>query len=526
MNIICINHNRMKKLLLYIYFCLFAHSVFSQTYSWATTDTVGEYSEGSALAMDASGNLFAAVSYTPTGPRKGVYIIKYDVNHNLVWRQKLACIFFSRLSLATDSVGNVIFTSGFADSIFVNGTFITYSNTQSMLMIKFNSSGVFQFVKQTTGSSAWGMRVTTDAYNNIYVGGTLNDLYGDGINFDGTVINTPSIVYNFIAKYDSNGIFQWVKTGTGNSFSGWGIGMKTDASNYTYLCGTFFGTVYFDNLSVTSYGSQDIYIAKIDPQGNWLWLKHAGGANGSAQDSPRDLALDINGNPHITGFIGSATATFGTYTLTNTGEDDYFVAKYDASNGNVLWAFNGGGPGSQFGTGICVDNQGNTYVTRNVYFSRTDSNGNYLGYDTKAASNIAMVTDNNGCVYITGAIASSVTFNTTTLNPVNPMQMYVAKFCNSVITGITESQADNNFSVYPNPTTGKVSINCNNDIPLHNCTLFIKNTLGQIIYSEALKDMSGSFTKQVDLSYSQKGIYFVELQNNSFRSEVKKIIIQ
>src|SRR5205085_764304 len=135
------------------------------------------------------------------------------------------------------------------------------------------------------------------------------------------------------------------------SFSGWGLGLATDISNNTYLAGTFTGIGYFDTFSITvnSNDAENVYIAKIDPSGNWLWVKSAGGND---QEGLYDLALDKNGNPYITGFMGSATAIFGAYTLTNGGQDDFFVAKYD-SNGNVVWATNGGGPGIQWGMGIC-----------------------------------------------------------------------------------------------------------------------------------------------------------------------------
>lgn len=522
----------MKKLLLLSTYCiLFTQYTFSQTYTWATTDNTYQNSIGKALAMDASGNLFAAETYSNTSMRSGVNIIKYDVNHNVIWKQKIEGKYFSSyFSLATDVLGNVFYAGSFSDSLFINGTFTTYNGDQNMLLVKFNSLGILQFIKQSIGSVAFGLRVSTDALNNIYVGGIVNGT----ANFDGTVINCP-VIYNYIAKYNSNGVIQWVKNGTGNSFAGWGIGMKTDASNNTYLAGTFIGTVNFGGLSITCNGgnpnsTQNVYLAKIDASGNWLWARNAGGNN---QDAIYDLALDNSGNPHITGFIGSTTATFGTFTLTNGGADDYFVAKYDA-NGNAVWAVNGGGPGSQIGTSICVDNQGTTYIASNsVYFLKFNNTGVYLGADNKSASNNNMVADNNGCIYFTGDIGGSVNFGTTTLNPVNPQQMYIAKYCSPAAGIQQEQEEDNSFSAYPNPTTGKLVISCSSNTQRNTCVLSVKNALGQVIYNETIKDITGSFTKQVDLSTAPKGIYFVELQNNwnepsqkqNIR-EVKKIVLQ
>ena len=58
----------------------------------------------------------------------------------------------------------------------------------------------------------------------------------------------------------------------------------------------------------------------------FAWANRAGG---TAIDYGRDIAVDGNGNSYITGsFQGSAT--FGSTTLTSSGNSDVFIAKYDA----------------------------------------------------------------------------------------------------------------------------------------------------------------------------------------------------
>ena len=109
---------------------------------------------------------------------------------------------------------------------------------------------------------------------------------------------------------------------------GWGI--ATDASGNSYVTGRFRDTATFGSTALTSSGEKDIFVAKLDPNGNWLWVKQAGGIN---MDIGYGIASDASGNSYVTGVFGS-TATFGSTTLTSSGEGDIFVAKIGEAVGN------------------------------------------------------------------------------------------------------------------------------------------------------------------------------------------------
>lgn len=73
-----------------------------------------------------------------------------------------------------------------------------------------------------------------------------------------------------------------------------------------------------------------------------------------------------NGNTYITGtFYG--TITFGTNSLSSSGDGDVFFVKFDSS-GAVLWAKRGGGAGFDIGSGIGIDDFGNCYLGGNFFF--------------------------------------------------------------------------------------------------------------------------------------------------------------
>ena len=53
--------------------------------------------------------------------------------------------------------------------------------------------------------------------------------------------------------------------------------LAVDASGNLYLAGVFSGTATFGDTSLTSGGGMDIFVAKLDSNGNFLWTKQAGG---------------------------------------------------------------------------------------------------------------------------------------------------------------------------------------------------------------------------------------------------------
>lgn len=145
----------------------------------------------------------------------------------------------------------------------------------------------------------------------------------------------------------------------------------SDAAGNTYATGEFGGTAQFGATSLTSSGGRDIYVAKFGPGGAVLWARRAGG---SGYDFGSGIAVDAAGNVYVTGGF-NATATFGSgLSVTATGGDDLFVAKYN-STGNTLWVQHAGGSSPvddfTYGYAIAVDGSGNSYITGAFYGTAT-----------------------------------------------------------------------------------------------------------------------------------------------------------
>jgi len=171
---------------------------------------------------------------------------------------------------------------------------------------------------------------------------------------------------------------------------------------------------------------------------DWLWAKSA---SGTSLDYASSVATDAIGNVYVTGKFSGITITFGTTTLTNSGEYDIFLVKYDA-NGNVLWATSAGSTLSEGACSVATDASGNAYVAgyfdgpaitfgtttllnscsdhSEIFLVKYDANGDVLWAKSASGTGCdvaySVATDASGNACVTGCFDSpNITFGTTTL---------------------------------------------------------------------------------------------------------------
>jgi len=77
-----------------------------------------------------------------------------------------------------------------------------------------------------------------------------------------------------------------------------------------------------------------INIRKYDATGALVFSRT--GSTGSGVETATDIAVDEAGNYYVTGYY-TGTSVFGPTALTNSGQTDIFVVKYNPA-GTVLWA--------------------------------------------------------------------------------------------------------------------------------------------------------------------------------------------
>ena len=287
--------------------------------------------------------------------------------------------------------------------------------------------------------------ISTDTGGNIYIIGYFWETASFG-SFN-LISNGERDI--FIAKIDSDGSWLWVNNAGGISDDDKGYGISTDNAGNVYVAGYFSGTASFGSFNLTSNGEKDIFIAKIDSNGNWLWVDNVGG---NSHDLGRAINTDAYGNIYLTGYF-CGTVNFGSFNLVSNGIEDIFVAKMN-SYGNWLWAESAGGSSYDKGYAISTDTVGNVYVTgyfadavsfgtfnlnssgeNDIFVAVLNSNGNWIRAESVEGNFHSPIgeiilssdTDTNGNVYITGTFFDTVTFGSLNLTNNGEFDFFVAK---------------------------------------------------------------------------------------------------
>ncbi len=256
-----------------------------------------------------------------------------------------------------------------------------------------------------------------DASGNVYV---VGDFVGT-VDFDPDPVKTDihtsagGTIDAFLAKFGSDGTFQWARTwggpapgtGTGGRDTAGGVGL--DSAGNVYVCGNFQYTVDFNPdggaRRTSNAGSMNNpYLAKYSPDGTFQWVQTWGPSDGGSDGY--SLAVDGWDNIYVVGdFAGSGAYFNNPYGGTpsdwhanhpnSSGQYlffDAYLTKYDA-NGTFQWARTWGGEGYDDGPGVAVDRHGNVYVA-GMYASQTiDFDPAGSGVTNHPASDSGILTD-------------------------------------------------------------------------------------------------------------------------------------
>jgi hypothetical protein len=132
----------------------------------------------------------------------------------------------------------------------------------------------------------------------------------------------------------------------------------SDPKGNAYVAGTFYKSIIWEETTLRcDKNTRNIFVFKVDPQGNMLWSWHT---NEQADVDVDDLVLDNKQNVYITGSFSQHMA-FGIHTFTSRGNTDAFVAKL-TSSGLITHAVQIGGPNKDKGYALTSTSDGQLLV--------------------------------------------------------------------------------------------------------------------------------------------------------------------
>ncbi len=295
-----------------------------------------------------------------------------------------------------------------------------------------------------------GTAVVIDSLGNKYVAGYFNGTMAMG---NAIILTSANGSDAFLAKYAPDGTCLWAKrAGGSNDDAAYGIALSGSS---VYLVGKFQGTANFNTPSsagsnelISESGSNDMFLAKYNKNGNLGWIRRAGGTQ---SDIGYGVSVD-DSLVYVTGSFSNTAnfntpSSFGTNELVSAGVEDVFLAKYNSS-GILKWLRRSGGSGEDVGQAVAT---GNGFIFCAGYFTGTSnfntpsasgsneliSAGGTDSFIAKYAANGALIWEKRsggigndatnaidylqGDVYTTGYFIGTANFNNPSANGTNEL---------------------------------------------------------------------------------------------------------
>ncbi|GHC50270.1 hypothetical protein GCM10008083_12240 [Ulvibacter litoralis] len=371
---------------------LLTTACFAQEYFGTTTFGDNSIDIPYHSAMDSNGNVYSVGLYsgaitvgsetiTWAGGNADGYLTKYDNDANPIWVKGFGGGFDDvAIDVAIDGNDNIYLTGYFqgsgVNSFDADPGPGVYQLSQpapflsrDCFIIKLDSNGDFVWAKQVSNPAAVANEDATsiivDDAGNVYVGGSFR--YADfdpSPTGDVTLLSTGGGASpdGFLLKLDTDGNYVWVKT-----FASTGIveveSLDFDDNGNILMAGRFRDTVDLDpNAGVAEFtfnGGDDIFMAKLDADGNYIWGQGFGSPGLDIISSIINLpsGVYVNGMFSETADLDPST---GENIVTAVGPWDAFSSRFD-TDGNYETSYVLGGEGTDF---------------ENVYDVKEGPNGN------------------------------------------------------------------------------------------------------------------------------------------------------
>jgi hypothetical protein len=308
-----------------------------------------------AIAGDMTGQADFGGGPLVSAGSDDIFVAKFTGNGAPLWSKRFGDASGQHATaIATDSSGSLLVTGYFTGSIDFGGGTLTSAGNDDVFVTKLDADGkAFWSKRFGDAGKQYGRSIATGTDGTVYVTG----YYSGSIDFgDGALPNAGGHDI-FVAKLDVFGNTLWSKRfGDGDDQNA--LGLAVDGQGSVLVAGNFRGAVDFGGGPLLSPIGQDAFLAKLDADGNHLWSKRFGDADGQ---SVSGLSVDGGGNVVVTGYL-SGNASFGGPVLMGAGAKDLVIAKFDPGGGH-LWSKRYGDPAIQVGASVATDTTGAVLVT-------------------------------------------------------------------------------------------------------------------------------------------------------------------
>src|SRR5262249_13237037 len=136
--------------------------------------------------------------------------------------------------------------------------------------------------------------------------------------FGGTTLNSVGGSSDiFLAKYSPSGVHLWSR-GYGGTGEEQPRALSVDGAGTIAVAGSYLGTANVCGGTLANAGANDVFVAKYDSAGGYLWGRPFGG---TGDDLATGVGLDASGNVIAAGFFHSRITFDGTILTASSGGD-------------------------------------------------------------------------------------------------------------------------------------------------------------------------------------------------------------
>jgi hypothetical protein len=530
--------------LLFFSFCISLSAQPQEKWQWVKSSPMNP----SDIAADEAGNTFCAgyfssVIYTATDTFRSsgfldICLIKYDANGKEAWARHIGGTSNKQGGLVTaDPAGNVIVTGVFHDSITFGSKVMVSPGGQVIYFAKYDPDGNLIWANMINGGEI-SAQPACDAAGNIFLFGTFES---NTLTIGNTTLTLQGPKNYFLAKFGQKGQVLWARSGA-SQLGVFARSVDTDSAGNAYVAGIFQSTMSFDTVVLQTKGVNDGFVAKFDVQGQVVWARSFGGTQ---YDGFYSISAGPDGRISLTGVSQSSNVQFDAYTISAKGQNDVIVLQLD-TDGKVRWIRQLATPEWEDVRYVSADRTGNVFVAgwfsgdsmpcgdtvlyntndsgsmfRNtIYLLKYDLNGNVLRAETgitdKYVEVRGLAVDGAGNAIMSGFLSAfyiqfgnKITYTGRT---------FFAKFGSGLVASVKEPEKQISVLLYPNPNTGKFSIE---GLDPGKWTISIHSINGACIYEGEITNGS-----TLDLEGAAAGLYVYRIYNEENKLGTGRLIVE
>ncbi|SNR34148.1 SBBP repeat-containing protein [Hymenobacter mucosus] len=311
------------------------------------------FDAANGVALDADGNVYVTGAFSGqlalggislTTPRQATYLAKYDPQGVAQWAQQSVGPNIGDSAtghdVEVDAAGNIYITGTVGwGSVSFGGSSISPApgSAYAHFVVKYNRSGTVQWARvdgSTMANQSYPSYLALGPAGEVYMSCSVQQapLFAN--------ISYPSRggIDAYVVKYDELGNRQWVQQlgGPGNDEVRLGA---VDAQGSLYLPLSFSDQAGVGTTVLSSAGSSDQALIKLNSQGAPLWTRTVGGRN---YDIAQQAALDAFGNVYLLGWFMDQVTPAPGLSFSSAGHYDALLLSY-TSQGTLRWGTASGG---------------------------------------------------------------------------------------------------------------------------------------------------------------------------------------